>query len=42
VIVVLFVAGGVLLLFIDEARALRVVQSAHAQPPRDDAERFRP
>ena len=42
VIVVLFVAGGVLLLFIDEARALRVVQSAQAQPPRDDAERFRP
>ncbi len=42
VIVVLFVAGGVMLLFIDEARALRVVQSAHAQPPRDDAERFGP
>jgi UMF1 family MFS transporter len=41
VIVVLFVAGGVLLLFIDEARALRVVQSPHAQLPRDDAERFR-
>ncbi|HET6802588.1 MAG TPA: MFS transporter [Casimicrobiaceae bacterium] len=40
VIVVLFVAGGVLLLFIDEARALRVVQSSHAEPPRDDAERF--
>lgn len=40
VIVVLFVAGGVLLLFIDEARALRVVQSSHAEPSRDDAERF--
>jgi UMF1 family MFS transporter len=40
VIVVLFVAGGVLLLFIDEARALRVVQSSQAEPPRDDAERF--
>jgi UMF1 family MFS transporter len=40
VIVVLFVAGGVLLLFIDEARALRVVQSSHAEPPRDDAERL--
>lgn len=42
VIVVLFVAGGVLLLFIDEARALRVVRSAQAEPPRDDAERFGP